>query len=66
MCIDGALTTYSVLLQPTNQVGEDDWQISIFGPEPDMTKIAQSEELVFSHHDLNLYQRRSRLTRWFG
>jgi hypothetical protein len=26
---------------------EDGWQFSIFGPEPDMTKIAKSEELVF-------------------
>ncbi|KAG2125965.1 FAD binding domain-containing protein [Suillus clintonianus] len=37
----------SVLLQPTKEVGEDGWQFFFFGPELDMPKLAQSEELVF-------------------
>ena len=41
------LTTHSVTLRPTNEVGEDGWQFLIFGREIDITKIVQSEELIF-------------------
>lgn len=34
-------------LRPTDEVGEDGWQFSLFGRELDLTKIAESEELVF-------------------
>ncbi|KAG2362741.1 FAD binding domain-containing protein [Suillus spraguei] len=34
-------------LRPTDQVGEDGWQFFITGHELDLTKIAESEELVF-------------------
>ncbi|KAG1770752.1 hypothetical protein EDD22DRAFT_966509 [Suillus occidentalis] len=40
---------YRALLNGSQQtkLEEDGWQISIFGPELDMTNIAKSEELVF-------------------
>ncbi|KIK47456.1 hypothetical protein CY34DRAFT_799419 [Suillus luteus UH-Slu-Lm8-n1] len=34
-------------LRPTDEVGEDGWQFFLFGRELDLTKIAESEELVF-------------------
>ncbi|KAG2362732.1 FAD binding domain-containing protein [Suillus spraguei] len=34
-------------LRPTDEVGEDGWQFFLYGHELDMTKIAESEELVF-------------------
>jgi hypothetical protein len=37
----------SLSLRPTDEVGEDGWQFSLFGRELDLTKIAESEELVF-------------------
>ncbi|KAG2124613.1 FAD binding domain-containing protein [Suillus clintonianus] len=43
----GNFAERGVLLQPANEVGEDGWQFFIFGPDLDMTKLAQSEELVF-------------------
>ncbi|KAG0702987.1 FAD binding domain-containing protein [Suillus ampliporus] len=37
----------AITLRPTDEVGEDGWQFFIFGQDLDLTKIAQSEELVF-------------------
>ncbi|KAG1845152.1 FAD-binding monooxygenase [Suillus subluteus] len=34
-------------LRPTDEVGEDGWQFFLYGNELDLTKIAESEELVF-------------------
>ncbi|KAG2158751.1 FAD binding domain-containing protein [Suillus bovinus] len=36
-----------VSLRPTDEIAEDGWQFSLFGREFDLTKIAQSEELIF-------------------
>ncbi|KAG1745460.1 FAD binding domain-containing protein [Suillus paluster] len=36
-----------ISLRPTDEVGEDGWQFFLFGQKLDMTKIAQSEELLF-------------------
>jgi hypothetical protein len=41
------LTICSLSLRPTDEVGEDGWQLFLYGHELDITKIAQSEELVF-------------------
>jgi len=41
------LTTHSISLRPTDEIGEDGWQFFIFGTEIDITKIIQSEELIF-------------------
>ncbi|KAG2118481.1 FAD binding domain-containing protein [Suillus clintonianus] len=43
----GNFSERGVVLQPSNEVGENGWQFFIFGPELDKTKIAQSEDLVF-------------------
>ncbi|KAG1745453.1 FAD binding domain-containing protein [Suillus paluster] len=40
-----------ISLRPTDEVGEDGWQFFIFGQKLDMTKIAQSEELLFQTID---------------
>ncbi|KAG1777059.1 FAD binding domain-containing protein [Suillus placidus] len=34
-------------LRPTDEIGEDGWQFVIFGDDADLTKVAQSEELIF-------------------
>ncbi|KAG2071737.1 hypothetical protein BDR04DRAFT_1134884 [Suillus decipiens] len=34
-------------LRPTDEVGQDGWQFFLYGNELDLTKIAESEELVF-------------------
>jgi hypothetical protein len=44
MCI---LTLDSLSLRPTDEIGEDGWHFSIFGHDLDLTKVAESEELIF-------------------
>jgi 2-polyprenyl-6-methoxyphenol hydroxylase-like FAD-dependent oxidoreductase len=34
-------------LRPTDEIGEDGWHFSIFGHDLDLTKVAESEELIF-------------------
>jgi len=41
------LTTHSVSLRPTDEVGEDGWQCLLTGRDLDVSKVAQSEELIF-------------------
>jgi hypothetical protein len=41
------LITHSLSLLPRDEVGDDGWQFFFLGPDLDMGKIAQSEELVF-------------------
>ncbi|KAG2118480.1 FAD binding domain-containing protein [Suillus clintonianus] len=36
-----------MLLRPTDEIGEDGWQFVIFDNDIDMTKVTQSEELIF-------------------
>jgi hypothetical protein len=36
----------SLSLRPTDEVGEDGWQFVIAAPDIDLTKLAQSEELI--------------------
>ncbi|KAG2071729.1 hypothetical protein BDR04DRAFT_1097681 [Suillus decipiens] len=36
-----------LILRPTDEVGEDGWQFFLYGNGLDLTKIAESEELVF-------------------
>ncbi|KAG2033494.1 FAD binding domain-containing protein [Suillus americanus] len=36
-----------ISLRPTDEIGEDGWQFVIFGSDLDLTKVAQSEELIF-------------------
>jgi hypothetical protein len=36
----------SLSLRPTDEVGEDGWQFVISAPDIDLTKLAQSEELI--------------------
>lgn len=38
---------HSLSLLPRDEVGDDGWQFFFLGPDLDMGKIAQSEELVF-------------------
>ncbi|KAG2358921.1 FAD binding domain-containing protein [Suillus spraguei] len=35
-------------LRPTDEIGEDGWQFSIFAHDLDVTKVAQSEEMIFN------------------
>ncbi|KAG1723314.1 FAD binding domain-containing protein [Suillus occidentalis] len=41
------LTPDSASLRPTDEIAEDGWQFMIFGGDLDLTKLAQSEELLF-------------------
>ncbi|KAG2140304.1 FAD binding domain-containing protein [Suillus cothurnatus] len=34
-------------LRPTDEIGEDGWHFSIFGHDLDLTKVAESKELIF-------------------
>lgn len=43
----GNFSERGLSLRPTDEVGEDGWQFFLFGRELDLTKIAESEELVF-------------------
>ncbi|KAG1829223.1 FAD binding domain-containing protein [Suillus subalutaceus] len=43
----GHFKTRGLSLRPTDEIGEDGWQFFIFGGDVDLTKAAQSEELVF-------------------
>ncbi|KAG2362728.1 FAD binding domain-containing protein, partial [Suillus spraguei] len=43
----GHLSTRGLSLRPTDEVGEDGWQFFLYGNELDLTKIVESEELVF-------------------
>ncbi|KAG1870118.1 FAD binding domain-containing protein [Suillus subalutaceus] len=43
----GHFSERGLSLRPTDEVGEDGWQFFLYGHELDITKIAQSEELVF-------------------
>ncbi|KAG2125946.1 FAD binding domain-containing protein [Suillus clintonianus] len=36
-----------ISLRPTDEIGEDGWQLFIFGSDLDLTKVVQSEELIF-------------------
>ncbi|KAG2072269.1 hypothetical protein BDR04DRAFT_416961 [Suillus decipiens] len=36
-----------ISLRPTDEIGEDGWQFSIFDHDLDVTKVAQSEEMIF-------------------
>ncbi|KAG2153642.1 FAD binding domain-containing protein [Suillus bovinus] len=36
-----------LFLRPTDEIGEDGWQFIIMNNDPDLIKIAQSEELIF-------------------
>ncbi|KAG1829222.1 FAD binding domain-containing protein [Suillus subalutaceus] len=36
-----------ISLRPTDEIGEDGWQFIILGNDLDLTKVAQSEELIF-------------------
>jgi hypothetical protein len=38
---------HSVSLRPTDEVGEDGWQFFLIGRDLDMSKVAQSKELIF-------------------
>jgi len=38
----------SVYLRPTDEVGKDGWQFILFSRDLEMSKVAQSEELVFN------------------
>ncbi|KIK37211.1 hypothetical protein CY34DRAFT_471216 [Suillus luteus UH-Slu-Lm8-n1] len=42
----GSFKTRAVSLRPTDEVGEDGWQFVIAAPDIDLTKLAQSEELI--------------------
>ncbi|OAX35474.1 hypothetical protein K503DRAFT_802799 [Rhizopogon vinicolor AM-OR11-026] len=53
-CLDGVhwhrFGTFSgrvISLRPTDEIAEDGWQFFILGPDLDIGKIAQSEELIF-------------------
>ena len=41
------LTTHSLSLRPTDEIGKDGWHFFILGRDLDVTKIAQSEQLIF-------------------
>ncbi|KAG1727592.1 FAD binding domain-containing protein [Suillus lakei] len=43
----GHIYTRGMSLRPTDEVGEDGWQFIISGSALDLTKVAQSEELLF-------------------
>ncbi|KAG2048002.1 hypothetical protein BDR06DRAFT_984955 [Suillus hirtellus] len=43
----GNFLEQGVSLRPTDAIGDDGWQFFLFSREFDLTKIAQSEELVF-------------------
>ncbi|KAG2339393.1 hypothetical protein BDR05DRAFT_1003356 [Suillus weaverae] len=43
----GQFNKRGLSLRPTDEIGEDGWQFFIFGSDVDLTKVAQSEELVF-------------------
>ena len=40
------MTTYSITLRPTDEVGEDGWQCLLTGRDIDVSMLAQSEELI--------------------
>ncbi|KAG1881310.1 hypothetical protein F4604DRAFT_1747483 [Suillus subluteus] len=46
----GHFNPQGLSLRPTDEVGEDGWQFFLYGHELDITKIAQSQELVFRDH----------------
>jgi hypothetical protein len=41
------LTTYSISLRPTSEVGEDGWQFFLHCDDFDLAEVAQSEERIF-------------------
>ncbi|KAG2157977.1 FAD binding domain-containing protein [Suillus bovinus] len=43
----GNFSERGLSLRPTDEIGEDGWQFFLFGRELDLTKIAESEELIF-------------------
>ncbi|KAG2130258.1 FAD binding domain-containing protein [Suillus clintonianus] len=43
----GQFQERGVSLRPTDEIGEDGWQFFISGGDLDLTKVAQSEELIF-------------------
>ncbi|KAG1742103.1 FAD binding domain-containing protein [Suillus lakei] len=43
----GKFGELTMFLHPTDEIAKDGWQFYIFGPELDLTKVAQNEELVF-------------------
>ncbi|KAG1881324.1 hypothetical protein F4604DRAFT_1747487 [Suillus subluteus] len=42
----GHFNPQGLSLRPTDEVGEDGWQFFLYGHELDITKIAQSQELI--------------------
>ncbi|KAG1769042.1 FAD binding domain-containing protein, partial [Suillus occidentalis] len=42
----GSFKARALSLRPTDEVGEDGWQFVIAAPDIDLTKLAQSEELI--------------------
>ncbi|KAG1872108.1 FAD binding domain-containing protein [Suillus tomentosus] len=43
----GNIDERGLSLRPTDEIGDDGWQFFLFGRELDLTKIAESEKLVF-------------------
>ncbi|KAG1791742.1 FAD binding domain-containing protein [Suillus plorans] len=43
----GNMKERGLSLRPTDEIGDDGWQFFLFGRELDLTKIAESEKLVF-------------------
>ncbi|KAG1727594.1 FAD binding domain-containing protein [Suillus lakei] len=46
----GHIHTRGLSLRPTDEVGEDGWQFILSGSALDLTKVAQSEELILRDH----------------